>query len=161
MNEYFIRLYKGNYWANATFLESSISVYDTNKYIAETFSHVINAQFIWMSRIKGEKSPYKVREIHSIETLRQIIPQISKMWIAYLENATPEEYNREIHYTNSFGESFTSKIIDIVSHLISHSHYHRGQCNAALRKNGVEPINIDFITYCRLLDADKIDEQYR
>jgi uncharacterized damage-inducible protein DinB len=160
MNAYFTRLYKGNYWANMAFLASAEKVYLQSEYVQETFSHVINAQFIWLARIKGEKSPYKVREIHSTDTLAVIIPQISAAWLAYLGTASAEELERNISYTNSFGESFSSRIMDVVTHLNSHSHYHRGQCNKTLRALGVEPVNIDFITYCRLLDAGKIEKEY-
>jgi uncharacterized damage-inducible protein DinB len=89
MNEYFLKLYKGNYWANSQLCESVAHLYATDKYIAETFSHVINAQYIWFGRIKGTPSPYKVREIQPHETLGKSVKLISDQWLAYLSEATP------------------------------------------------------------------------
>jgi uncharacterized damage-inducible protein DinB len=34
-----------------------------------------------------------------------------------------------------------------------HANYHRGQVATRLRDNGLEPINTDFITYCREMSA--------
>ncbi|MCS7004510.1 MAG: DinB family protein [Cytophagales bacterium] len=159
MNDTLLRLHKANYWANMTLCETlTPEVY--NDYIAETFSHVVNAQYIWMSRIEGIPSPYKVREIQPLAQLPERIQTISEKWLHYLKNASLQEFQRVIHYTNSFGETFNSIILDVCFHLISHSHYHRGQVNRALRLCKVEPKNIDYITYCRLVDAGKISSTY-
>jgi len=161
MNDILLRLHKANYWASMTQLATiTPQAYTADRYIAETFSHVLNAQYIWMSRIKGTTSPYKVREIQPFTELSSRISLISKQWIDYLRNATPEELARTIHYTNSFGETFSSVITDVAFHLVSHSHYHRGQVNRALRLQNIEPQNIDYITYCRLVDAGKINAPY-
>ena len=156
MNRYFEKLYQYNYWANIETLKFSGSLFETDAYLAETFSHVINAQYIWIARFKGETARFKVRQVHTPEALTTLIPEIGQVWLDYVRTASPEELDRKIHYTNSFGETFTSTIQDCVIHLVNHSSYHRGQIARAARLAGVAPINTDFITYCRLLDAGEI-----
>lgn len=161
MKDYFLKLYRYNYWANIEILKAIRPVYLSNPYIAETFSHVVNAQYIWTGRINlDKKTPFKVREIQDIDKLESNIISITKDWIVYLENITPSELERQISYTNSFGESFTSVIQDVIAHLVNHSSYHRGQVAKELRNLNIAPTNTDYITYCRLLESGAISDPF-
>jgi uncharacterized damage-inducible protein DinB len=161
MKDYFLKLYRYNHWANLEILKAVQPVYQTSPYISETFSHVINAQYIWTGRINLEKkTPFKVREIQDLAKLESTITHITKDWLNYIDNLTPLELERKIHYTNSFGESFTSVIQDVIAHLINHSTYHRAQVARELRVLGISPPNTDYITYCRLLEAESIKDQF-
>ena len=161
MKAYFLKLYRYNHWAHLEILKAVQSVYLSSPYISETFSHAINAQYIWTGRINlDKKTPFKVREIQDLSKLEATISYITKDWLIYLENITTEELERKIHYTNSFGESFTSVIQDVIAHLINHSTYHRAQVVKELRILGISPPNTDYITYCRLLEAGSIKDQF-
>jgi uncharacterized damage-inducible protein DinB len=58
-------------------------------------------------------------------------------------------------YTNSKGEPWESQVDDILTHLVVHGGYHRGQIAAELRAHGVAPPYTDFIQATRTgaLDA--------
>lgn len=62
---------------------------------------------------------------------------------------TSGNFPRLIRYRNSNGEQFDNSIADILTHVINHSSYHRGQIFKMLRQKGEEPINTDYITYAR------------
>ncbi|MBY0426568.1 MAG: DinB family protein, partial [Cytophagales bacterium] len=147
MNSYFLKLYRYNHWANIEICKAIEPVYSSSPYIAETFSHVVNAQYIWTGRIDlAKKTPFRVREIQDYSKLTANIEHITKDWLLYLQDITPEELARVITYTNSFGESFTSVIQDVIAHLVNHSSYHRGQVAKELRNLGIAPPNTDYIT---------------
>jgi uncharacterized damage-inducible protein DinB len=50
-----------------------------------------------------------------------------------------------VSYTNSKGELWTSTVEDILTHLVIHSAYHRGQIASDLRSAGREPAYTDYI----------------
>jgi uncharacterized damage-inducible protein DinB len=52
-------------------------------------------------------------------------------------------------YTNIKGEAFTSKLIDIVSHVSNHHTHHRGQIVRKIRESGLEPPQTDLILFRR------------
>jgi uncharacterized damage-inducible protein DinB len=68
-------------------------------------------------------------------------------------NADETELQRLISYTNSLGASYDSMVHDILTHAVVHASYHRAQVATRLRDHGFEPVNSDFITYCRELSA--------
>ena len=55
-----------------------------------------------------------------------------------------------VAYRNSKGEFWTSTVGDILTHVVLHASYHRGQIAAAVRQAGGEPAYTDFIHAVRL-----------
>jgi len=54
-----------------------------------------------------------------------------------------------INYTNTQHQAFHNKANDILLHVFNHGTYHRAQIASEMRKNGIEPINTDYITFVR------------
>lgn len=50
-----------------------------------------------------------------------------------------------ISYRNSKGEAFANLIVDVLTHVILHSAYHRGQIASHMRDTGQTPAYTDFI----------------
>lgn len=150
MNEYFKRLYLYNDWANRTILELLEKNQIRDEFIIKWFSHVINAQFIWLRRVASHQNAYKIHDIHPFEQLHQSLDENQQLWLDYLEKATPEEFARVISYSNSAGDQFTNVVQDCLAHCVNHATYHRAQVAKVSRDIGIVPPNTDYITYCRI-----------
>ncbi|UUZ86950.1 DinB family protein [Paenibacillus sp. P26] len=72
-----------------------------------------------------------------------------KGFAAYLDSLTEEDLDRVVTYRNQTGREYSTSIRDILTHLALHGQYHRGQINTLLRTEGMEPVNVDFITFVR------------
>jgi uncharacterized damage-inducible protein DinB len=146
-----------NVWANDTLLRHLDGLAATGATIPTSalrlFSHVLNAQAIWLGRLTNTPSPVKVWQEHDLATLHHWHEQTSERFHQYGIQADDAELQRLITYTNSIGEAYTSQVSDILTHVPVHANYHRAQVARELRQNGLEPINTDFITYCRELSA--------
>ncbi|HSI91018.1 MAG TPA: DinB family protein [Adhaeribacter sp.] len=140
-----------NIWANSRLLKHLDQLPGEAPATAlRLFSHVLNAQAIWIARLTGTVSPVKVWQEHSLETLHTLHEDTSNRLYDLLKSADIAEFNREIKYTNSEGLDFTNRVCDIFTHVFNHSTYHRAQVATALRQAGFEPINTDYITYVRI-----------
>jgi uncharacterized damage-inducible protein DinB len=53
--------------------------------------------------------------------------------------------SKSVTYKNSQGEDWTSRVEDILQHVIMHSVYHRGQIATEMRAAGLTPASTDFI----------------
>ncbi|TGE26710.1 DinB family protein [Hymenobacter metallicola] len=146
-----------NVWANETLLRHLDGLVAAGQEIPAVclrlFSHVLNAQAIWIARLSDTKSPVKVWQEHDLAGLHQLHEQTSEHLHHLIRSADDAELNRMISYTNSVGDAYTSQVSDIFTHVPVHANYHRAQVATRLRENGLEPINTDFITYCRELSA--------
>ena len=142
-----------NVWANETLLRrldlSVASGQAAPQPALRIFSHVINAQAIWIARLTGTPSPLKVWQEHDLAGLHHWHAQTSERLRLLCETTDEAELTRHIQYTNSQGDPFDSQVSDVLTHAVMHASYHRGQVATKMREGGLEPVNSDFITYCR------------
>ena len=52
---------------------------------------------------------------------------------------------RMVEYRNSKGEAWSNRVEDILTHVLMHSAYHRGQIALEMRASGAQPAYTDFI----------------
>ena len=146
-----------NVWANTTALQGLDEAAATGRelpaVVLRLFSHVLNAQAIWIARITGTMPPVKVWQEHDLATCHRLHEQTSEPLHQLMARADEAELHRLVSYTNSLGNKYDSMVHDILAHAVVHASYHRAQVATRLRDHGFEPVNSDFITYCRELSA--------
>jgi len=106
------------------------------------FSHILNAQHIWISRINYQQQQYERFAIHQ----RSDFLTIHKSNIANLyQILETKNLAEEINYANSNGGKFINTVSDILIHVVNHSTYHRGQVATQFRLKDVAPPVTDYI----------------
>ena len=108
-------------------------------------AHIVGTEWLWWARIQRESPRYAVWPTLSVEQCREEVEELGRTWSRYVAGRVAQELERSVAYTNSRGESFTSTVGDILTHVVMHSVYHRGQIATALRAAGREPAYTDFI----------------
>jgi uncharacterized damage-inducible protein DinB len=71
--------------------------------------------------------------------------EIGELWGKYLEALAADDLTKAASYKNSKGEPWTSTVEDVVTHVLLHSAYHRGQIASFMRAGGDTPAYTDFI----------------
>jgi uncharacterized damage-inducible protein DinB len=79
----------------------------------------------------------------TIEQCTRQAEEIPLLWQEYFRGLPDLEAT--VSYQNTIGESFSSRVEDILMHVYTHSAYHRGQIAANIRENGGTPLNTDLI----------------
>jgi uncharacterized damage-inducible protein DinB len=137
------RLLRYDMWANEETLRSLHQGAPPAKSV-RWMGHIIGAEFLWLARMQGRPSQLAVwpeLSVEQCESQMRQLPQALSQAVAELSR-TPD---RPVTYTNSKGEAWTSTIEEILTHLVIHSAYHRGQIASDLRNAGQEPAYTDYI----------------
>ena len=143
------KLWLYNNWANKLIIESMIvNLKDVPANCLRLLSHIINTQMIWASRIKGEESTVGVWDEHTLQECQMYQNESAELLYEQVKNCSG--HGRIIHYTNSKNLSFENRLEDILLHVFNHGTYHRAQIATEMRRNGLEPLNTDYISYKRL-----------
>ena len=71
--------------------------------------------------------------------------KLPPLWKDYLKGMRAAGLSQQVSYLNSKGETWTNSVGDILTHVLLHSSYHRGQIATELRAAGLEPACTDFI----------------
>ena len=152
MKKYFRNLFKYNDWANQQLLITLENHDIKNERIIVVFGHLISAQIIWLNRIKElPTSPFPLWEHYKVRELKCMVEESSRNWLNYLDEHQLDTFEEMIFYRNSKGNQYESTIGDIITHVIAHSAYHRGQVAALMRDEGVQPPVTDFIHFRRVI----------
>lgn len=143
-------MYEHLNWANQLILETLQSIEDKNQEVSRLFSHILLAEKVWITRLRGlDSSRLPIWSEVDIEVCAELVMHNKESLTTFLTNSSNTDLDKLISYTNSKGKEFKNSVRDILTHVALHGQYHRGQINSRLRSDGFEPANIDFITFVR------------
>jgi len=132
-------------WANGEALAAIRVAGGDNSRSLQLMAHILAAERIWLERLKQVPQSVSVWPEASLEHCEAEADKLDREWHQYLELATAGDISQTISYKNTKGESWTSAIIDVLTHVVMHSAYHRGQIASHMRSIGQTPPYTDFI----------------
>jgi uncharacterized damage-inducible protein DinB len=77
------------------------------------------------------------------------LDELALAWSDYLRGLTAQGLAREVAYTNSKGERWSNSVADVLTHVVLHSSYHRGQIASLLGRAGESAAYTDYIEWVR------------
>lgn len=136
-------------WANQRILET-LQNGEENKQANNLFSHILHAENVWYTRLKGPDSSHlPIWAEVSLESCVAMVNRNHHNYAELLLTLSNTDLEQLLSYKNSKGIEFQNTIRDILTHVALHGQYHRGQINQLLRAADLEPINVDYITFRR------------
>ncbi len=138
------RLFRYDAWANREAL-ASLRVPPPPPRGLKLMGHIVGAEALWHARLTGARAPLPVWPDLRIGQTETWLDDLAGTWTRYLAGVLPARLGERIAYTNTKGDAFTSTVEDILTHVVMHSAYHRGQIAADVRAAGHEPAYTDFI----------------
>ena len=143
--ERFRREFAYDAWANREVLRALESAAPPPPSCVRWLAHVVGTEFLWLARIRNEKSAHPVWPEFTLREIEAKIGENRALWKSYVDELDERELSRDFGYKNSKGEPWNSRVEDVLTHVLLHGSYHRGQIASALRAAGVDPPLTDFI----------------
>jgi uncharacterized damage-inducible protein DinB len=137
------RLLRYDVWANQETLQS-LPRKGAPARSLRWMGHILAAELLWLSRMEGKPAPMPVWPDLSLEDCEDQQRGLSRRLTQSLFRWA-DPLSRQVSYTNSKGEAWTSTVEDILTHIVIHSAYHRGQIASDVRSAGLEPAYTDYI----------------
>ena len=109
----------------------------------QMFQHILLARELWHNRVANKNNPF----IFDGKSLRECVESYQKNqseWINFLESA--EDFDSDVNYKTTEGTTKTIKLKNILTHVVNHSTYHRGQITNIL-KGKTKLVSTDFIFF--------------
>ena len=141
----FLRMFAYDHWANRECLRAMNASGSASNSIVGRLAHILAAEKLWLERIRQEKQSLPVWPGSTIEDCETLADKMSSAWQDYLRRLASADFEREIEYRNSKGELWSSRLEDVLMHVLLHSAYHRGQIAIEMRRAGAEPAYTDLI----------------
>lgn len=153
-------LYAYNRWANRRILNAAVTLGDEDldrdmgssfPSILATLAHIVAADWVWVRRWSGESPPGRPAdwELSSLDRVRTKWAEVEAERDIILAALEDDDLARDVRYSDTAGTPFTSRMVDMLRHVVNHSTYHRGQVVTMLRQLGATPPATDLIAFHR------------
>lgn len=145
----FLRMFAYDYWANRECLAAMRRAGSVSPDPVARMTHILSAQKLWLERILQQSQSMPVWPKGTIDQCMVLADEMSIAWHSYLSRIanhySPESLEDKVEYRNTRGEPWSSRVEDILMHVLFHSVYHRGQIALQMRASGADPAYTDFI----------------
>jgi uncharacterized damage-inducible protein DinB len=145
----FLRMFAYDDWANRECIAAMRAANSPPAKALERMAHILSAQKLWLERILQQPPSMPVWPSSTLDDCAALANQMSSAWRNYLARVAnqfaPGSLDDQVEYRNSKGQLWRSRVEDILTHVLFHSAYHRGQIALQMRASGLEPAYTDFI----------------
>lgn len=150
LEDHYSRLFQYDHWANQRALLALQSLEDKEHEGIRLFCHILAAQEVWYTRLTGNFSGHlAIWPLFTLSECREIMDDRYMLWKNFMSGLRPDQLLEKISYHNSRGLAYENPIGEILTHVINHGTYHRGQIALLLRKEDHTPAVTDFIAFLR------------
>jgi len=149
MKDYFIRLLHYDRYANLRILAALLQTEDHVK-AEQLMAHLLVAQQVWFGRCVDK--PAQIVTLWpdwKADTFEQIILDNHQQWLTYVDSLSDNDFTQSIRYKNLQGDTFETKLFDILTHLVNHGTHHRAQAGQHLKLAGTDLPGTDYILFTR------------
>ena len=143
--DYLRREFSYDEWANREVLAAIRATSGGNERSLQLISHIFAAERVWLERLKHQPQSVPVWPEPNLQQCEAEAAELGGLWLEFLDLITAGDVSQSISYKNSKGEQWTSTIVDVLTHVVMHSAYHRGQIANHMRAHGQTPAYTDFI----------------
>ena len=158
------KLFDYHHWAADKLFEAlgDVSAADLDKPWGGSFKtarallrHIVGAEQLWLERFGGT-SPKSMPEFPASHSGADYLAEWSRVKgreREFMSQLTPQKLAGSLNYTNMKGENHTYPWPDILTHLVNHGTYHRGQLSHLLRDLGRPGISTDYVAWLATLKS--------
>lgn len=143
--EHFRRQFSYDVWANGEVMSAIRANRNRDERVLDLMSHIVAAERLWLERLEQRPQTLAVWPKADLGWCEAQAAELKGLWKDYLARIPGGDLARKISYKNSKGEPWENAIEDVLTHVIMHSAYHRGQIASHMRSIGQTPAYTDFI----------------
>ena len=143
MNDHYLELYAYEDWA----MQKTIRLVEesSDSEAGRLFRHILLARELWFNRVSGSQNRYDFEGIPLAECL-DAYRRNQGEWIEFIGSI--HDFEAQVTYHSLAGDPFSGELKGILTHVVNHSTYHRGQITSVL-KGKLELVSTDFIFFLR------------
>jgi uncharacterized damage-inducible protein DinB len=150
----FLRMFDYDSWANRECIKTMLGEAGSlSPELLGRMAHILSAEKLWLQRILGQPQTLPVWPSSTLADCVALNDEMTLAWRNYLMRLSPQRatglsarpLQDNVKYRNSKGEPWSSRVEDILIHVLFHSMYHRGQIASEMRASGLTPPYTDFI----------------
>ncbi|QDU25634.1 DinB family protein [Anatilimnocola aggregata] len=149
MKPYLQRMFRYVAWADQRTLATVRVTAAAQAEALPLMAHLLAAEHVWLSRLQQREPRHAVWPALTLDECEQLAAENEAGYCEFLENLAENHLIDMKHYRNAAGQEFATLVIDILTQVIAHGPYHRGQIAKIIGRHGGTVPSTDFIIFTR------------
>src|SRR5262245_31700961 len=116
-------------------------------------AHLLAAEHVWLARLEQREPRYPVWPALELGECDSLAAENEAGYRAFVERLGEDQLAASVRYRTSQGKEFATPVVDILTQVVTHGPYHRGQIAKAIGRSGGAAVNTDFITFAREFES--------
>lgn len=134
LKNHLLKMLDSEIWANQVLLETIEKAETPDDRTLLLFSHIMSSYSMWLSRVYAREIKVALFQERTLEESKALMKAVFPELKSYLQQADEAEVNRVIHFIFPLdGSKRKLSVADALTHLVTHSSYHRGQIMTRLK----------------------------
>ncbi|MGE0758901.1 MAG: DinB family protein [Pirellulaceae bacterium] len=150
MQHYLARMFAYVAWADRQTIGTLRATPAAEAEALPLLAHVLAAEHVWLARLTARPSSHPVWPTLTLEECVSLAAENDAGYRALLKQLSDDDLAGPIRYRTSQGQEFETPRIDILTQVVTHGPYHRGQIAKVVARHGGTVANTDFITFARV-----------
>ena len=137
---HYLRLFHFDHWANLELAASLITCPEVPAKAVSLLSHYLQEQWVAHKLLTTKESTnrHDMNEYSLDECVVQI-GELEAAWKTYLSGKSDAHFETSFIYINAVGKPTDRVVSDLLTDIVDHGTYHRGQIATLVRQAGGEP----------------------
>ncbi|WP_254510845.1 DinB family protein [Anatilimnocola floriformis] len=149
MKPHLLRMFRYMTWADQQTLAAVRDCPPAHAEALPLYAHILAAEHVWLSRLLQRTPQFSVWPTIALDDCSRLAEENAAGYRDFVTPLAAEGLTEIVSYRNMKGDPFTTPIIDILTQVLTHGPYHRGQIAKILGRHGGAVPSTDYITYAR------------
>jgi uncharacterized damage-inducible protein DinB len=154
MESHIGRMLRAMTWADAQMLGALHDDAPGKDEALPMFAHLLAAEHRWLSRLQGQEPRFSVWPTLTFSECELLAADNAAGYTDYLATLKNADLETVMRYRDSKGTEYANSVLDILTHIVIHGAYHRGQIARVIGRAGGQPMNTDYIAYVRSVELE-------
>lgn len=150
LSDYFREMFAYDRWANRRVLETLENLNNPPRKPIDRLGHALAAQRLWLWRLGAERDrPDDIFPSWPLSRVREEADRAHSAMQRFVDRLADADLAHEATYTATEGGEFTNTVWQVLSQLLTHGAYHRGQIATEINPLLDDPLATDLIVRAR------------
>ena len=141
-------------WANDRIFDAASAVVDARleekagasfDSVRGNMAHILSAQITWYQRLSGR--PVDGPHDGSMGGIRDELDESHVRWSSFVDSLSAADWWRIYPYRNSQGVEYERPLGLLLTHVVNHGTFHRGETGMLLAAYGASPGDLDIVYF--------------
>ncbi|NUO19036.1 hypothetical protein HUU59_06255 [bacterium] len=147
---YYLRLFHFDHWANLEVVASLGTCPQVPESAVALLSHYLQEQWVAHGLLTtGEAADRNGLKDLSLSECIAEIGKLERTWREYLTGKSDADFESSFEYINAAGKPTQRFVSDLLTDIVDHGTYHRGQIATLVRASGGEPAKTWFTRWVK------------